>query len=75
MGGCIFSWLFDRVRLALFALSSMKGDGDLKVNHLHVSVNGMNQLPHVEGLLFISNPCLALDTRPGGGGVSKLDKG
>ena len=39
----------------------MRVAGDLKVNHIHVSVNNMNQLPHVEGLFFVSSANLALD--------------
>ena len=39
----------------------MKATGDLKVNHIYVSVDGMNQLSHAKGLLFISTACLAMD--------------
>ena len=39
----------------------MKVAGNFEVHHFHVSVNGMDQLPHVEGLFFISSIGLALD--------------
>ena len=52
----------------------MRVAGDLKVNHIHVSVNGINQFPHAEGLLFISTACLVLD-RGGGGRGWEFGKG
>ena len=39
----------------------MKVAGNFEVHHFHVSVNGMDQLPHAEGLSFISSIGLALD--------------
>ena len=71
VGRCTFGWLLDGDCLALSIPNSMKVPSDLKVNHLHMSVDGMNQLPHAEGLLFISSAGLALD-RGGGSWVRDL---
>ena len=44
----------------------MKVAGDLRIVHFHISVNGVDQLPHTKGLLFISGISLVVD----GGGRS-----
>ena len=41
----------------------MKVAGNFEIHHFHVSVNGMDQLPHAKGLFFISSIGLALDRR------------
>ena len=39
----------------------MKVAGNFEVHHFHVSVNGIDQLPYVEGLFFINSVGLALN--------------
>ena len=55
------NWLTELELLGLYVYGSVKSTSDLKVDHLHVHINCLHQLPHTRGVLLIGSDGLTLD--------------